>query len=196
MKRAKSPDDYYDGLTQWREELNALRVILKSTDLSEEIKWGGPCYTLDGRNVVGVGGFKSYFGLWFHQGALLNDEQKVLINAQEGKTRALRQWRMTSAKEIKPALIKRYIKEAMALAKEGKAIAPARGKKLVIPAAFSKALGADKAANAAFKKLTPGKQREYADYVAEAKQDATKLRRVDKILPMIRAGKGLNDKYR
>ena len=196
MKRAKSPDDYYDGLTQWRDELNTLRVILKSTDLNEEIKWGGPCYTLDGRNVVGVGGFKSYFGLWFHQGALLNDEKKVLINAQEGKTRALRQWRMMSAKDIKPATIKRYLKEAMALAKEGKAIAPERGKKLVVPAVLSKALGADKTANAAFKKLTPGKQREYADYVAEAKQDATKARRVDKILPMISAGKGLNDKYR
>lgn len=196
MQRAKSPDDFYKQDTPWRDELNTLRGILKSTELVEEIKWGGPCYTIDGKNVVGVGGFKSYFGLWFHQGALLNDDKQVLINAQEGKTKALRQWRMMSAKDIKPMLIKRYVKEAIALAKEGREIAPDRKKPLAVPPELKKAIAADKSAGDAFAKLTPGKQREYAEYVAEAKQDATKARRIEKILPMIKAGKGLNDKYR
>lgn len=87
MKRAKSVDDYVDQSDQWRDEIRRLREILRSTNLLEEIKWGAPCYTCKGKNVVGLGAFKSYFGLWFHQGALLKDDQKVLINAQEGVTK-------------------------------------------------------------------------------------------------------------
>ena len=109
MRRASSVDDYIDHAGQWQEELVRLREILCSTPLTEEVKWGGPCYTWNGKNIVGIGAFKSYFGLWFHQGALLKDDKKVLINAQEGKTRALRQWRMTSSADIKPGVIKRYV---------------------------------------------------------------------------------------
>ncbi len=114
------------------------------------------------KNVVGLGAFKSYFGLWFHQGALLADKNQVLINCQEGKTKALRQWRMTDKKEIDARTINAYIKEA----------------------------------NASFKALTKGKQREYADYIADAKREETKLKRLDKIVPMIEADQGLNDRYR
>ena len=93
-----------------------LRAILDATPLTAEIKWGAPCYTFNGKNVVGLMAFKSYFGLWFHQGVALKDEASVLINAQEGKTKALRQWRMTSVKDIKPAIVKRYLKEAIEIA--------------------------------------------------------------------------------
>ena len=113
MKRYKTVDDYIDGNEMWPDELRRLREILLSTDLVEEVKWGAPCYTFNGKNIVGIGAFKSYFGLWFFKGAALKDEQKVLINAQPGKTKDLRQWRMTSAKEIKPSVIKRYVKGAM-----------------------------------------------------------------------------------
>ena len=89
MQRAKSVDEYVENASVWGDELRRLREILKTTPLDEEVKWGGPCYTWKGKNVVGVGAFKSYFGLWFHQGALLSDDAGVLINAQEGKTRAL-----------------------------------------------------------------------------------------------------------
>ena len=112
MKRYKTVDDYIDNNEMWPNELRRLREILLTTGLVEEVKWGAPCYTHNGKNIVGIGAFKAYFGLWFFKGAALKDEQKVLINAQPGKTKDLRQWRMTSAKEIKPAVIKRYVKEA------------------------------------------------------------------------------------
>ena len=115
MKRAKSVDEYIHNAAHWRDELKMLTDVLATTKLSEDIKWGAPCYTYKGKNVVGAVAFKSYFGLWFHQGSLLEDKANVLINAQEGKTKTLRQWRMNSAKDIKPAVIKRYVKEAMGL---------------------------------------------------------------------------------
>lgn len=122
MQRAESVDAYINQSAQWHDELKLLRRILRSTSLKEEIKWGAPRYTHNGKNVIGVGAFKSYFGLWFHQGALLKDDNNVLINAQEGKTKALRQWRMTSASEIKAAIIKRYVKEAIAHTDAGREI--------------------------------------------------------------------------
>ncbi|MFQ6003990.1 MAG: YdeI family protein [Woeseia sp.] len=196
MKRSKSVDDYIRDADYWREELKRLRDILKSTDLVEEVKWGGPCYTINGQNVVGLGAFKSYFGLWFFQGALLADDEKILINAQEGRTKALRQWRMTSPGEIRPALIKNYVNEAIELAREGRKIAPDRNRPVVVSAELEAALRKDKAAGESFRKLRPGLQREYADYVADAKREETRRRRIEKILPMIRKGTGLHDRYR
>jgi len=195
MKRARTVDNYISDASNWQAELKRLREILKSTELEEDVKWGGPCYTVDGKNIVGIAGFKSYFGLWFHQGALLKDQKNVLINAQEGRTKALRQWRMHAARDIKPAIIKSYVREAIKLAKEGKKIAPARDKPLVIPAELRRALEKNKSASEKFKNMRLGLQREYADYIAEAKRDDTKLRRIEKILPMISAGTGLHDRY-
>jgi uncharacterized protein YdeI (YjbR/CyaY-like superfamily) len=196
MKQVKSVDNYIANADAWQGELRRLREILLSTELQEEVKWGGPCYTYDGKNVVGMAGFKSYFGLWFHQGALLKDQNKVLINAQEGRTKALRQWRMQTAKDIKPAIIRSYVKQAIELAKAGKQIAPARNKPLAVPAELTKALQKDKKAGENFKNMRPGLQREYADYISEAKREDTRLRRIEKIMPMIGKGAGLNDKYR
>ena len=196
MKRAKSVDEYIADAGIWKGELKRLREILQSTDLEEDVKWGGPCYTCDGKSVVGMAGFKSYFGLWFHQGALLKDDKSVLMNAQEGRTKALRQWRMQTAKDIKPTTIKSYVKEAIKLTEEGKKIAPARKKPLVVPPELKKALHANKKADEKFKSLRLGLQREYADYIFEAKRGATKLRQIEKILPMIGEGVGLHDKYR
>ncbi|WP_375200991.1 YdeI/OmpD-associated family protein [Hyphococcus sp.] len=196
MQKTKTPDAYFKNATKWRDELIALRKILVSTGLTEEIKWGSPFYTLDGKHIVGLTAFKTFFCLWFPQGALLKDERQVLMNAQEGVTKAQRQWRMQSARDIKPAIIKAYVKEAVALAKAGKEIKPQRKGALVLPEELKTALSKNKRAGAAFEKLTPGKQREYADYIAEAKQAATKERRLEKILPMIAAGGGLNDKYK
>lgn len=196
MRKAASADRYFDTAPLWRTELSLLRKALLASGLTEEMKWGAPCYTLDGANIVGLGAFKSYVGLWFFHGALLKDADKVLVNAQVGRTRAMRQWRMTSAADINPALIARYLNEAIALAKSGASVPKAAPKKLLMPPELAKALKGDRKARAAFEMLTPGKQREYADYVGEAKQAATKERRIAKILPMIRAGGGLNDKYR
>ena len=196
MKRAKSVDDYIRSAAQWQPELKRLRDILKGTQLEEEVKWGAPCYTFNGKNVVGIGGFKSYFGLWFHQGAMLDDKAGVLINAQEGKTKALRQWRMSAARDIKPVVIRQYIKESIAHIDSGREIKADRTKPILVPDELRKAMRRHKGATAAFRQLRPGLQREYANYVAEAKRDETKQRRIEKILPMIFAGKGLNDRYR
>ena len=89
MARATSVEEYIEQAGQWQIELGLLRKILLSCDLQQTIKWGGPCYTLNGKNLVGLGSFKSYVGLWFHQGALLADKHQVLVNAQQGRTRAI-----------------------------------------------------------------------------------------------------------
>ncbi len=196
MQHSKSVDDYIEHAAAWRDELTQVRTILQRTGLEEEIKWGAPCYTWNKKNVVGLVAFKDWFCLWFHQGALLEDDAKVLINAQEGRTRALRQWRMRSAREIKPVAIRRYVKEAIALVESGKAIKPDRSKPVVVPDELQKALRRYKGATAGFRKLSKGRQREYADYVASAKRAETRKTRIEKILPMIAAGGGLNDKYR
>ncbi len=196
MARKKTAADYYASASNWQEELARLRDILLKTGLDEELKWGAPCYTHKGKNVVGVGAFKSYFGLWFFQGALLDDEASVLINAQEGKTKALRQWRMRSAKDVKPAIIRRYVKAAIENVDTGDEIKADRNKRLSVPDELGKALRKTKGATAAFRALTPGRQREYAGYIAEAKRESTRLSRANKVLPMILKGVGLNDRYR
>ena len=196
MKRYKTVDEYIANADTWQDELIQLRKILNSTKLQEAVKWGGPCYTCGGKNVVGLGAFKSYFGLWFFQGALLTDKDKVLINAQAGTTKALRQWRFSSKNEINARRIKAYIKEAIALAETGQEIKADRSKPVTVPPELKKALQADKKAKACFEKLSKGKQREYADYITDAKRAETKQKRLEKIIPMILANQGLNDKYR
>ena len=196
MKRAKSVDEYIENSPHWQSELNKLREILTSTALTEEIKWGAPCYTHGGKNIVGIAAFKDYFGLWFHQGVFLSDPAGVLINAQEGKTKALRQWRFTSGKDIKVRQIKSYVSEAIGLQEQGKELKPERNKKFDVPAELDQALAGNRQAKAAFAQLTPGRQREYATYVAEAKREATRVGRTEKVIPMILAGVGLHDKYR
>ena len=196
MKRYKTVAEFLASSEQWKRELAKLRSILKTAGLEETVKWGSPVYTCDGRNVVGIGGFKSYFGLWFFQGALLADKKKVLINAQEGRTKAMRQMRFQSIGEVDPGLIKAYVKEAIGLARQGVEIKPDRRKPLTVPAELQAAFRKHKKAKAGFEKLTPSKRREYADYIAAAKQDATRQKRIDKILPMIASGVGLNDRYR
>ena len=105
MQRHSTVDSYIDGHIEWRDGLTALRNILLETELEETVKWGAPCYVYQKKLVVGIGAFKSYLGLWFHQGALLKDKHKKLINAQEGKTKALRQWRFYDISEIDLSLI-------------------------------------------------------------------------------------------
>jgi uncharacterized protein YdeI (YjbR/CyaY-like superfamily) len=148
-----------------------------------------------------MGAFKAYFGLWFFQGALLEDKAGVLVNAQEGVTKALRQWRMQSAADIRPRLVRRYLKEAMALVDAGRQIRPARNRTarnrpLILPDDLRRALEQNETAKARFAALTPGRQRAYAAYIAEAIREATRAKRIGKILPMIEAGVGLNDRRR
>lgn len=196
MKQSKTVDDYVNLAHDWQSELSALRQILLTMALDETIKWGMPCYTYQGKNVVGLGAFKTYFGLWFHQGALLSDSNSVLINAQEGTTRAQRQWRMRSASDIQPALVKSYIEEAIQLVRDNRRIAPRSRSTIPIPNELMRRLSSCSEARKAFESLRPAQKREYSEYIVSARRPDTKQRRIDKILPMILDGQGLNDRYR
>ncbi|MDE0061345.1 MAG: DUF1801 domain-containing protein [Gammaproteobacteria bacterium] len=176
--------------------MERLRIILKECEVEETVKWGQPCYTHGGRNVAGIGAFKGFVSVWFFQGALLRDEHGVLVNAQEGKTKAMRQWRFQSVDEINEPLLRAYVKESVENQRQGREIKPQRKKPVEVPIELAEALAKHCDVGDRFNGLTPGKQREYAEYVAEAKREETRLRRLEKILPMIRAGFGLNDQYR
>ena len=140
MDKKKSVDQYIVKKDKWQNELKVLRRLLNSTELEETVKWGSPCYTIKGKNVVSMGAFTEFVALWFFQGALLKDKDKVLINAQEGTTKALRQWRFFSVDEIHPQRVQKYVLEAIENQKLGKEILPHRKKSLVIPSDLSETL--------------------------------------------------------
>lgn len=185
-----------DKINQWSEELERIASILNKFDLIKTVKWGADVYTYNGKNVVSYGGFKNFFTLWFHNGVFLKDKYRVLINAQEGKTKSLRQWRFTSMKEIDEKKITEYVREAIEIEKQGLKIAPVRSTPVEMPELFATALHKNKKLQSAFDKLTPGRQKEYLLYITEAKQEATKLKRLEKITPMILEGVGLNDRFK
>lgn len=185
----------WDKQNEWAAEIESLKNILAKTQLTETVKWGAPVYTYNGKNVVGIAGFKNYFTLWFYKGVFLKDDAEKLVSAQDGKTKSLRQWRFESGKDLNEKLIISYVEEAIAVEKAGLAIKPEK-KSDDIPEVLQQALNGDNALKLSFEKLTPGKRREYSEYISEAKQDKTKLSRLEKITPMILEGKGLNDKYK
>ena len=198
MKRYKSPEEYIASNKDWQQSLILLRDILLDTQMTETVKWGVPVYTFQEKNIVGIGAFKSYVGLWFFQGALLKDKQKKLINAQEGVTKALRQWRFNSVKEIESDLktIKQYLEEAILNQKQGKEIKPERKKPFNIPKELYDIIKKDNKVKECFNSLSLSKQIDYCNYISEAKREATKISRLEKIIPMISKNIGLNDKYR
>ncbi len=180
----------------WHEELEKIAAILNKTSLEIAIKWNAEVYTLKGKNVVSYGGFKNYFTIWFYNGVFLSDPYKVLVNAQEGKTKSLRQWRMTSADEIDEKKILEYVNEAIEIEKKGLKLSPEKFQAVAIPTILQSALDENKVLKNSFESLTQGKQKEYNLYIDEAKQEATKIKRLEKIIPMILDNKGLNDKYK
>jgi len=196
MDYSATVDQYIEKNVTWEAALKYLRNIIKETGLKETVKWGMPVYCRNNKNIVGIGAFKSYVGLWFYQGALLNDPHKLLINAQEGVTKALRQIRYASVDDINSDVLKQYILEAIENQKKGKEIKPNTSKPLIIPGELKKTLTEDQKLKACFEKFTLSKQREFAEYIEEAKREGTKLKRLEKIIPLIRDGIGLNDKYR
>jgi uncharacterized protein YdeI (YjbR/CyaY-like superfamily) len=195
MSRVNNVEEYISRNPDWHEELSQLRLIFLTMEMEETIKWGMPTYTVNGKNVAGLGAFKSYVGIWFHNGALLQDKNKKLINAQEGKTSGLRQMRFSSAEDIVPLMIIEYINEAVENQRAGKEIKANRDKELIIPQQLVDKLHVDQSFSQNFKKLSKSKQREYAEYISEAKREETKRNRMEKIIPMINAEMGMNDRY-
>ena len=196
MLRAKSVEEYIDAQTTFKEMLQRLRALISTTELVETVKWGMPTYTIGGKNVLGMSAFKHHAGIWFFQGAILEDKLSVLRNAQEGKTQAMRQWIFKDISELDEEKILPYILEAIENQKQGRVVKMKKDHSWTMPPELKEALSKDPAAGEAFKALTPGRQKEYAEYISTAKREATKQSRIQKILPMITSGIGLGDKYR
>lgn len=196
MNDSDKIEAYISKHPKWISQLTNLRNVFLDTELDEVVKWGSPTYSLNGKLVAGIAAFKNHYAIWFHQGVFLKDDEKVLVNAQEGKTKALRQWRFEEKDTIAPQLVKKYVNEAIENCKQGKELKVERKKGVTVPKELQNVFSENKELHNAFKKLTLGKQREYADYISEAKRDATKENRIEKITPMILNGVGLHDKYK
>jgi uncharacterized protein YdeI (YjbR/CyaY-like superfamily) len=195
LEPSKTDKHTWDKVNSWSEELEFLKSIIAKTELIETSKWGGCVYVLDNKNVVGIGGFKNYFTIWFFNGVFLKDEKKALVNAQEGVTKSLRQWRFTSKDDVNESLVLEYIEEAIENEKRGIKSTKAQVN-IKMPEIFQKELDVDINLAEAFLKFSPYKQKEFLEYITVAKREETKRSRIEKIKPMILENIGLNDKYR
>jgi uncharacterized protein YdeI (YjbR/CyaY-like superfamily) len=175
---------------QWKAEIAAMRRVLASLPMKEERKWGKPTYTVDGKNIVIIQGFKEYFALGFFQGALLKDPRKVLL--QLGQVQAARVMKFTSATEItaQAATIKAYVREAIAVEQAGLRTPPKKTSDFPVPEELSEQFRKDLRFKRAFEALTPGRQRSYLHHFAAAKQSATRRSRIEKAMPAIFEGRG------
>lgn len=179
---------------RWREELTTLRRIVLDCGLTEELKWYQPCYTFQKKNVVLIHGFKEYCALLFFKGALLKDPKGILIQQTEN-VQAARQIRFTNVREIvkMEPVLKAYIHEAIEVEKAGLKVKLKTTADFRIPDEFHKKLDEIPALKTAFRALTPGRQRAYIFYFSQPKQPKTREARVEKCMPQIFNGKGLND---
>ena len=197
MKKVHSVEEYIEVNTHFKEELEVLRALILSTNLEENIKWSAPTYSLKGKNVLGIGAFKHHFCIWFFNGVFLKDEHNRLETAQE-KTKALRQLRFNTLNDINKPLVLDYVREAIENQELGKEIKPKRTTKkdILVPKLLNEELKTNSKFKAAFNALSPSCQREYCNYINEAKREATKISRLEKIKPIILNGKGLHDQYK
>jgi uncharacterized protein YdeI (YjbR/CyaY-like superfamily) len=187
-------DWYFSKAKKWQEELERLRTIVLDCGLTEELKWGCPCYTFQKSNIVLIHVFKEYCAFLFFKGALLKDAKGILIQQTEN-VQAARQIRFTSVREIaklKP-ILKAYIQEAIEVEKAGVKVKLKKVSEFEIPEEFQNKLDEMPALKTAFKALTPGRQRAYILYFSAAKQSKTRASRVEKYMQPILNGKGLDD---
>ncbi len=187
-------DEFIAKAKKWREELEALRSIALDCGLNEDLKWGAPCYTLNGGNVILLHGFKEYCAILFFKGALLKDPEGILVQ-QTGNVQSARQIRFKSVRDIasQVSILKSYINEAAAIEKAGLKVELKKTEELNLPIEFQNKLDANPALKAAFEKLTPGRQRAYIIYFSAPKQSKTRESRIEKSVERILDGKGLDD---
>jgi uncharacterized protein YdeI (YjbR/CyaY-like superfamily) len=187
-------DWFFDKPGKWREEYEKLRTIILDCGLNEELKWGCPCYTFEKRNIVLIHGFKEYCALLFFKGALLKDPKGLLIQ-QTANVQAARQIRFTNVREIArlKTTLKAYIKEAIAAEKSGLKVNLKQTSEFAMPDEFKHKLDEMTGLKKAFAALTPGRQRAYLLYFSAPKQSKTRAARIEKSVPQILNGKGLND---
>jgi uncharacterized protein YdeI (YjbR/CyaY-like superfamily) len=195
-KTGKNPklDAFFSKAKKWRAEMEKLREIVLGCQLTEEFKWMHPCYTFQGSNVVLIHGFKEYFALLFIKGALLRDPNGILIRQTEN-VQAGRQIRFTNLREIVEleSILKAYIHEAVEVEKAGLKVEHKKTSEFKVPEEFQNKLDKNAALKTAFGALTPGRQRGYLLYFSGAKQSKTREARIEKWIPKILKGKGLDD---
>ena len=186
--------DFFFGKGQWQDETRLLRELALGCGLNEELKWGCPCYTLEKKNVFLIHTFKEYCAVLFFKGALMKDPKGILIQQTEN-VQAARQARFTDAKEIVKlkSSLKTYMKEAVELEKSGKKVELKKTTEFAMPDEFKTKLQSSPGLKKAFAALTPGRQRGYLLYFASAKQAKTREARVEKYIPKILDGFGLED---
>ena len=187
-------DFFFNKATQWQAEYKKLRKIMLDCGLTEELKWGVPCYTVEKRNVVLMHGFKDYCALLFVKGALLQDAEGILVQ-QTANVQAGRQVRFTSVREIaaREPILKAYVQEAITVEHAGLKVDYKKTKEFSMPEEFIDQLEEVPGLQDAFEALTPGRQRAYLLYFAAPKQAKTRVARIEKCTPQILKGKGLND---
>lgn len=187
-------DFFFDKDTKWQKEYERLRTIVLDCGLTEELKWGCPCYTFEEKNIVLIHGFKEYCALLFFKGALLNDPRGILIQ-QTKNVQAARQIRFTNLKEIAgmERILKAYIYEAIEVERAGLAVKLKKTAEFNVPEEFQKKLNKNAALKKAFYALTPGRQRAYLLYFAQPKLAKTRESRIEKSIQPILQGKGLDD---
>ncbi len=187
-------DFYFDKAKKWQEEIKKLRTIVLDCGLTEELKWGVPCYTWEERNIALIHVFKDYCALLFFKGALLNDAHRVLIQQTEN-TQASRQIRFTGVQQIAEmeAIVKAYLHEAIAVEKAGLQVDFKKTTEFTIPEELQTEWEEIPELKTAFEALTPGRQRAYLLYFSAPKQSKTRKSRVEKCMQQILNGKGLND---
>ncbi|MGM0853501.1 MAG: YdeI/OmpD-associated family protein [Bacillota bacterium] len=188
-------DGFIKKTKKWKEEYEKLRsIILNFEEMDEEIKWMHPCYTLEGKNIVLIHGFKDYCALLFHKGALLKDTHGILIQQTEN-VQAARQIRFTNLQEIieMESIVKDYIQEALEVEKAGLEVELKKTEEYTIPEELQTKFEEVPDLKTAFEALTPGRQRAYILYFSQAKQSKTRTSRVEKYMEHILDGKGLND---
>ena len=192
-KKAPNWSAYND---QWTDAEEFMQQLIVKTNLDKAIKWGMEVYTFNNKNVLGWGGFKNFFSLWFYNGVFLSDPENVLVNASDGKTKSMRQWRFTNVDDMDEKKILAYINESIQTIKDGNEIKPDVFEEKKPEGIFKDFLEKNTDVKKAFEKLTKGKQKEYVVYIDEAKQEKTKTARLEKIKELILQNKGLNDKYK
>lgn len=185
---------YFNKARQWQEELRQLRMIILDCQLTEELKWGVPCYTFQDRNILLMHVFKEYCAILFFKGALLNDPEGILIQ-QTKNTQGARQIRFTDVREVveMAPIVKAYIHEAIEVEKAGLKVEFKKTEEFIIPEEFQNKLDEIPALKTAFYALTPGRQRSYILHFSSAKQSRTRESRVEKCMERILDGKGLDD---
>jgi uncharacterized protein YdeI (YjbR/CyaY-like superfamily) len=187
-------DFFFNKAEKWREEYEKLRMIILGCGLTEELKWGNPCYSFNGSNIVLIHGFKEYCALLFFKGALLNDANGILIQQTEN-VQSPRQVRFTNLLQITELerVLKAYIYEAIEVEKAGLKVVLKKTSEFSVPDEFQSKLDHIPALKTAFEALTPGRQRAYLLHFSAPKQSKTREARIEKYMPQIMAGKGLND---